>query len=542
MPAALVLALGCAPVEAEPPKPRVASALETRLGVRDRGIYPDLDDRVRLRLPAGLRPQRLWAAVDRARAQLVLFDAGRPIKIYPLTGAERLRVGSFELALRAGDRTELEPLLSPDRVVAFVGRVELPPADRDDDGIPDPLDVLIGAHKTALNADRYDGRYVQIDYPGGDVPREIGVCSDVVIRALRNAGIDLQRELQEDRAREPRAYPQIRTPNPSIDHRRVKNLLPLFSRRYEARAPALRDPADPLQPGDIVFLDTFPDRPGSEHVGIVSDEVGPEGLPLIINNWTDGTVTKPMDLLSFVKVTHRFRLPARLDDRGPISALRTQLIRVISSGWSDVQARLQRFSREPGGPWRAVGAELPVVLGRSGYGWGNGLHGSGAPATRRGLVAPDKREGDGRSPAGVFAIGPAHGYLSAREAGLALDYTQADEARRCVDDPRSRHYNQVLSEREVSADWKSAEHMRRADDLYELAIQIEHNRAPVVAGHGSCIFLHVWASPDTPVTGCTALDKASLYTLARWLEPNAAVLVALPRSEYSALARAWGLP
>jgi uncharacterized protein YijF (DUF1287 family) len=568
----MMLAVGCAPVgadrgdlraQADSPAPRATAPItpitpitrgsepvlpparaigaEASLGVQDRGIFSDLDERVRLSLPAQLEPAQLVAAVDVARRQLVLFHAGRPLKVYPLAGEARLRLGAFELALRAGDRAELEPLLSPERVVSYDERAEWLPADRDDDGIPDPLDVLIGAHKTALNADRYDGRYVQIAYPGGDVPREIGVCSDVVIRALRNAGIDLQRELQEDRARAPGAYPQIRAPNPSIDHRRVKNLLPLFARRFEARSSALSDPADPLLPGDIVFMDTFPERPGTEHVGIVSDSAGPSGLPLIINNWTDGTVTKPMDLLSFVPVTHRFRVSGPRQERAPISALRTQLIRVVSNGWADMHAELRRYAREPGGAWREVGRGLPVVLGRSGYGWGDGLHGSGAPAARRGGAAPIKREGDGRSPAGVFEVGPAHGYVGAREAALAIPYTQADESQRCVDDPRSRHYNRVLSQREVEVDWSSAEHMRRPDDLYELAIEVGHNRAPVTAGHGSCIFLHVWASPDTPVTGCTALDKTALYTLARWLRPNA-VLVALPRSEYAALARAWGLP
>ena len=69
-------------------------------------------------------------------------------------------------------------------------------------------------------------------------------------------------------------------------------------------------PDDPLRPGDVILMDTFPSRPGPDHIGILSDRVDDQGLPLVINNWTDGTVTAEMDLLTFVPVMYRFRLPA----------------------------------------------------------------------------------------------------------------------------------------------------------------------------------------------------------------------------------------
>jgi D-alanyl-D-alanine dipeptidase len=163
----------------------------------------------------------------------------------------------------------------------------------------------------------------------------------------------------------------------------------------------------------------------------------------------------------------------------------------------------------------------------------------GAPASRDG---PLKREGDGRSPAGVFALGAAHGYAPASELRLHVPYAQATPAHHCVDDPRSAHYNRIVSSAEVATDWRSSERMRRDDDGYELAIEIEHNHTPVTAAHGSCIFLHVWAGPDRPVLGCTALASEPLHEIARWLRPNAAVLVALPRAEHRALQRTWGLP
>jgi L,D-peptidoglycan transpeptidase YkuD (ErfK/YbiS/YcfS/YnhG family) len=138
----------------------------------------------------------------------------------------------------------------------------------------------------------------------------------------------------------------------------------------------------------------------------------------------------------------------------------------------------------------------------------------------------------------VFALGQLYGY-AAQEPGSRLPYTPAGADLRCVDDARSAHYNQILDE---APGWRSAEHMRRDDDLYELALVIEHNRTPVVPGHGSCIFVHVWQDANTPVTGCTAMDKADLRALVAWLRPNAALLVALPAGEYESLRRNWGLP
>jgi uncharacterized protein YijF (DUF1287 family) len=127
---------------------------------------------------------------------------------------------------------------------------------------------------------------------------------------VRNAGIDLQKELHDDVGRARAAYPMVKgRGDPSIDQRRVATLLPYFRRHWQARSARLDDPRDPLRPGDVLFMDTFPERSGPDHVGIVSDLVDAQGLPLVINNWTTGTVTAEMDLLTFVPVLYRFRLP-----------------------------------------------------------------------------------------------------------------------------------------------------------------------------------------------------------------------------------------
>lgn len=223
----------------------------------------------------------------------------------------------------------------------------------------------------------------------------------------------------------------------------------------------------------------------------------------------------------------------------PIGEKKTQLVTVVSDDWDAFRASLRRYERLPGGPWTEVGVPIDVVLGHAGYGWGRGLHGTDAPHGRSG---PAKREGDGRSPAGVFELGPMYGYGPSPPPGTSLSYVESTSSLRCVDDPASLHYNRIVSASDEPKDWNSAEHMLRGDDLYETAIVVHHNTASPVPGAGSCIFLHVWDGPDVVVRGCTAMAKPALRTLSNWLERNGAVLVALPRSEYEALAKAWDLP
>lgn len=300
------------------PAPAAAPAIpgEAYLGVGDKGIWSDLDEKIQLDLPTDLAPERVSARLDEARRLLVLSIDGFPRKVYPLTGAATLEVGPHTLALRPGDRAELARLLSADRLTTTAtastatATARSAARDADRDGIPDPLDLLIGAKKTVLNADAYTEGYMSMKFPMGDVPREVGVCTDVVIRAARNAGIDLQKALYDDILRARAAYPMIKDkPDPQIDQRRVATLLPYFKRHWQRRSEKIDDPKDPLRPGDVLFMDTFPSRSGPDHIGIVSDTIGPAGLPMVINNWTNGTVTTEMDLLTFVPVLHRFRLP-----------------------------------------------------------------------------------------------------------------------------------------------------------------------------------------------------------------------------------------
>jgi uncharacterized protein YijF (DUF1287 family) len=460
------------------------------LGVADLGVFGDVDARVQGELPTTLVPARASAWIDAERQLLLLYvtevaelDAGEPwpIKVYPLLEREDrvgrdLVLGERRIRLRPGDQQELAPLLiSSAQLHTLAPGSTPPPGDRDGDGIPNPLDIDLGAIKTTLDAALYDQRYVTLTYPGGDVPREIGACTDVIVRALRNAGVDLQVEVHEDIARTPRRYPMVERANHDIDHRRVRTILPWFRAHWTTL-----DPSAPLRAGDVVFMETIADRKGPDHIGVIGHRRGEDGELLVANSWTDGFRTSFMSLLGRVEVTDRFRMPAEPEHRGPIPASARQLLMVVGDGWNDFHGRAQRFERDAiGGAWRVIGDPFPVVLGHGGMAWGRGLHGDGAPTKSSGS---NKHEGDGRSPAGVFMIGHAFGRAAAY--ATALPYASESPTLRCVDDPRSAHYNQIVDAAVVDEDWHSAEPMRR---YYELAITVEHN-VDDVREAGSCIF------------------------------------------------------
>lgn len=151
----------------------------------------------------------------------------------------------------------------------------------------------------------YDPAYVKLGYPGGDVPIERGVCTDVVIRAYRDGlGIDLQKLVHEDMRGSFAAYPGnwgLKSPDRNIDHRRVPNLQTFF-RRHGAELVLPADPAD-LAPGDLVTMMLPGNLP---HIGIVSDVVADDNLrPLFIHNIGRGT--RREDVLGSFRLTGRYR-------------------------------------------------------------------------------------------------------------------------------------------------------------------------------------------------------------------------------------------
>ena len=162
-------------------------------------------------------------------------------------------------------------------------------------------------------------------------------------------------------------------------------------------------------------------------------------------------------------------------------------------------------------------------------------------------VGSEKREGDGRAPAGMFAISALFGAAGA-ESNLVrtakLPYLPATADHKCVDDPASAYYNRIVDQAAVAQpDWASCENMLRSDQRYIVGAVVAHNAAPPVAGCGSCIFLHVWEAPGMPTAGCTAMSLADMTEIVGWLDGAAApLLVQLPQAEYERRRADWGLP
>lgn len=216
-----------------------------------------------------------------------------------------------------------------------------------------------------------------------------------------------------------------------------------------------------------------------------------------------------------------------------------QMIVVTTNGWNVDHGSLRTYVRE-GARWKAEGTAADVTIGKAGSAWGVGL----SPPQADG---PQKHEGDGRSPAGVFRIGKAFGYAESNPT--AMPYVGLTASDYCVDVDGSPYYNQLVDEKRVGprAVAGATEAMRRdlhfdGDRAYRIGFVIEHN-AEGRKGAGSCIFAHLWKSPTSPTAGCTAMTEATMQHLLAWLDPEKKpVFVLLPKTEYARLRDAWNLP
>jgi len=234
----------------------------------------------------------------------------------------------------------------------------------------------------------------------------------------------------------------------------------------------------------------------------------------------------------FISCTPIARMPE-------ISFIPLQAVVVKTPNWVASGASLQRYERKDSlTPWIAVGDKIPAIVGRNGLGWGTGVH----PRSFR--EGPVKREGDGKTPAGVFFLKHAFGYMPVEKVSwIKLSYRQAASHIQCVDDPRSLCYNKIVDTTKVERDWQSYEEMYRKDDQYRLGVVVEHNTDPVIPGAGSCIFIHIWEGPTRGTSGCTGVEGHHMEELLRWLDPDAMpVLVQMPQPEYVRFRSAWRLP
>lgn len=217
-----------------------------------------------------------------------------------------------------------------------------------------------------------------------------------------------------------------------------------------------------------------------------------------------------------------------------------QLVLVTTADWEADTGTLRYFERADGA-WRQVGNAIDVTVGRNGTAWGIGLHDARSDG-------PVKREGDGKAPAGVFAIGTAFGYAPSAKTGLAYQAMGTNDW--CIDVPESAYYNRIIDRSVVKAPFldKSSEPMRRdlhadGDQRYREGFVIEHNRDGAVANGGSCIFAHLWKAPGEATAGCTAMAPDNMAPLLAWLDARKhPVFVELPQAQYLQLRGAWQLP
>lgn len=216
-----------------------------------------------------------------------------------------------------------------------------------------------------------------------------------------------------------------------------------------------------------------------------------------------------------------------------------QAVVVTTADWNAVTGKARIYERKSAkSPWKAVGAEFPIVVGRSGMAWGAGLN--ELPSDTGRLLL--KTEGDGKSPAGIFALTSAFG--SAEKANfIKFPYTKLEEYTECVDDVNSNHYNKIVDRMKVGVfDWKSSEKMLEVGEQYDLGIFVEHNSERQKGG-GSCIFLHIWKDETTGTAGCTAMARASIESVFKTLDVKKnPVLIQLPVDSYAQFQIKWNLP
>lgn len=189
---------------------------------------------------------------------------------------------------------------------------------------------------------------------------------------------------------------------------------------------------------------------------------------------------------------------ARLLEHAQSAFSSSQAIVVRARSADDSHAVLTRYEKRGDG-WRRVGNPVPAVLGESG-------------------ITLDKKEGDGKSPAGTFLLGRAFGTEQA-PLGIHMPYTRTTQYDFWVDDPTSADYNRwVTTFQDPHQYWRSFEKL--AIPAYGYAVVIDYNVEPIVPGRGSAIFLHIWPGPDGHTVGCTAIAKQQLIVLLDWLDPT----------------------
>jgi L,D-peptidoglycan transpeptidase YkuD (ErfK/YbiS/YcfS/YnhG family) len=191
--------------------------------------------------------------------------------------------------------------------------------------------------------------------------------------------------------------------------------------------------------------------------------------------------------------------------------LSNQVVFVTATDWKAIQGTMKLYQRAKNNrPWKLT-HHFTVTLGRNGLGFDK----------QSVLPKPDavviKHEGDGKSPVGIFRLGPVFSYHPLKR--LKMPFKKVDTTDICVDDVHSIYYNTMVNIDTASRkDWNSFEHMKANNESYEYGVWVKYNADKIFAGNGSCIFLHVWAGNTSPTAGCTAMEKQNIIKLIHWLD------------------------
>lgn len=222
----------------------------------------------------------------------------------------------------------------------------------------------------------------------------------------------------------------------------------------------------------------------------------------------------------------------------------SQAVLGIADGWNSSTVSLSLVEKQPDGRWARVLGPIPGRLGRAGLAWGLGVH-----SNPRGVTI--KREGDGRSPAGVFLIG---GLWTTNKTPIKhhrrIPEVRVGPCDLWVSDPsQPRLYNRhIRLNHPAATPGELKEQMRQTDYAHSIKLLICHNTWETpgrpIAGAGSSIFFHIWRRDGAaPTAGCTAIAEANLRAIIARLDPaRHPMYILLPRAEYSRLRASWHLP
>jgi D-alanyl-D-alanine dipeptidase len=186
-----------------------------------------------------------------------------------------------------------------------------------------------------------------------------------------------------------------------------------------------------------------------------------------------------------------------------------QVLFVKTNSDSTIHGKMFLFERKNEHKHWHIVDSFNVVVGK------NGLGKDVSSAISLNNINATKHEGDGKSPAGIFKLGRVFSYHDVKN--LKMPFVRVDTNFYCVDDATSSYYNTLIRQDTTQHNFNSFEYMKRNDELYEYGVWVLYNSDPVIAGNGSCIFLHIWRNENSGTAGCTAMAKENMLKLIHWL-------------------------